>query len=183
MNERAHRIVLVPLAALVVLAAAPAATPRRARDEAARGWPAHGGNLAHTQFSPLAQINTGNVARLAVAWVHHTGDAREDNRSQIQCNPIVVGSVLYGTSAGLKAFALDAATGRELWSFDPFAGPGERPVGVNRGLMYWEEGGEARVLFGAGPHLYALDARTGRPAATAAAAAAAAAASATRAIR
>jgi len=165
MNERAHRIVLVPLAALVVLAAAPAATPRRARDEAARGWPAHGGNLAHTQFSPLAQINTGNVARLAVAWVHHTGDAREDNRSQIQCNPIVVGSVLYGTSAGLKAFALDAATGRELWSFDPFAGPGERPVGVNRGLMYWEEGGEARVLFGAGPHLYALDARTGRPAA------------------
>ena len=115
------------------------------------------------EFGYAAQVEA--VARLAVAWVHHTGDAREDNRSQIQCNPIVVGSVLYGTSAGLKAFALDAATGRELWSFDPFAGPGERPVGVNRGLMYWEEGGEARVLFGAGPHLYALDARTGRPAA------------------
>ena len=158
-----HRIALVMLAAAGVAAARPVGSPHRIAGDANRGWPAHGGNAGHTQFSPLDQINRGNVARLAVAWVHHTGDARADDRSQIQCNPIVVGSVLYGTSAGLKAFALDAATGRELWTFDPFAGPGERPVGVNRGLMYWQDGGDARILFGAGPHLYALDARTGRP--------------------
>jgi quinoprotein glucose dehydrogenase len=158
-KRTAHRIALVALAA----AAGLAASPRRIHVDRDRGWPAHGGNAGHTQFSPLDQINTGNVARLAVAWVHHTGDARADDRSQIQCNPIVVGSVLYGTSAGLKAFALDAATGRELWTFDPFAGPGERPIGVNRGLMYWEDGDDARILFGAGPRLYALDARTGRP--------------------
>ena len=159
-----HRNALVALAAAAGLAAAgPAVSPRRINGDTGRGWPAHGGNAGHTQFSPLDQINTGNVARLAVAWVHHTGDARPDDRSQIQCNPIVVGPVLYGTSAGLKAFALDAATGRELWTFDPFAGPGERPIGVNRGVMYWEDGDDRRILFGAGSHLYALEARTGRP--------------------
>ena len=163
-ERTAHRIALVALAAAAAVAAAgPVASPRRGKGEAGRDWPAHGGNAAHTQFSPLDQINTKNVGRLAVAWVHHTGDARADDRSQIQCNPIVVRSVLYGTSAGLKAFALDAATGRERWAFDPFAAPDERPVGVNRGLMYWEDGGDARILFGAGPHLYELDARTGRP--------------------
>lgn len=163
-KRTARRIALVTLsAAAAVAAAGPDASLRPAKDAAARGWPAHGGNVAHTQFSPLDQINPGNVSRLKVAWIHHTGDAGADDRSQIQCNPIVVGSVLYGTSAGLKAFALDAATGREIWTFNPFSGPGERPVGVNRGLMYWEGGGEARILLGAGPHLYALDARTGRP--------------------
>jgi len=163
-TRTARRIALVTLsAAAAVATAGPGATSRRPADAAARGWPAHGGNLAHTQFSPLDQITPGNVSRLKVAWVHHTGDARSDDRSQIQCNPLVVGSVLYGTSAGLKAFALDAATGRELWTFDPFAGPDQRPVGVNRGLIYWEGGGEVRILFGVGPHLYALDARTGRP--------------------
>ncbi len=158
-KRTAQRIGLVALAA----AAGLAASPRRIHVDRGRGWPAHGGNAGHMQFSPLDQINSGNVARLAVAWVHHTGDARADDRSQIQCNPIVVGSVLYGTSAGLKAFALDAATGRERWTFDPFAGPGERPIGVNRGLMYWEDGDDARILFGAGSRLYALEARTGRP--------------------
>ena len=128
-----------------------------------REWRAHGGDPGHTQYSPLDQINARNVHRLRVAWEYRSGDARADNRSQIQCNPIVVGSVLYGTSAGLKAFALDAATGRELWTFDPFAGPGQRPVGVNRGVVYWEDGDDKRILLGAGPRLYALDARTGRP--------------------
>ena len=158
-KRTAQRIALVALAAVAGLAA----SPRRIHVDRGRGWPAHGGNAGHTQFSPLDQINRGNVARLAVAWVHHTGDARADDRSQIQCNPIVVGPVLYGTSAGLKAFALDAATGRELWTFDPFAGPGEQPIGVNRGVMYWEDGDDARILFGAGSRLYALEARTGRP--------------------
>jgi len=127
------------------------------------GWLTHGGDPAHTQYSPLKRINTGNVHRLRVAWTFRSGDAREDNRSQIQCNPIVVGSVLYGTTAGLKAFALDAATGRERWRFDPFAGPGERPIGVSRGVTYWEDGEDKRILVGAGSRLYALDARTGRP--------------------
>jgi quinoprotein glucose dehydrogenase len=127
-----------------------------------REWRGHGGDAGHTQHSPLAQVHAGNVARLRVAWTYRTGDARADGRSQIQCNPIVVDGVLYATSAGLKAFALDAATGREIWRFDPFAaGAREDALGVNRGVVYWRDGGDRRVLYSAGHYLFALDARTG----------------------
>ncbi|MDW8310995.1 MAG: PQQ-binding-like beta-propeller repeat protein, partial [Verrucomicrobiales bacterium] len=71
---------------------------------------------------------------------------------------------LYGTSPGLKLFALDAATGRELWRFDPFAADGsDAAPGVNRGVVFWRQGDDARVLFTAGHYLYAVEARTGRP--------------------
>jgi quinoprotein glucose dehydrogenase len=62
---------------------------------AEREWRTHGGDPGHTQHSPLEQINTRNVHRLRVAWTYRTGDARDDGRSQIQCNPIVVDGVLY----------------------------------------------------------------------------------------
>jgi len=154
----------VSLAAVSLALAAtlgPAAeVPARVPPE--REWRVHGGDPGHTQHSPLAQITPANVARLRVAWTYHTGDARPDNRSQIQCNPVVVDGILYATSAGLKAFALDAGTGRELWRFDPFAAEaGENALGVNRGVVVWGDGAERRVLYSAGPYLFALDARTG----------------------
>jgi quinoprotein glucose dehydrogenase len=131
-------------------------------------WPMHGGGPGHRQYSPLAQITRGNVHRLRVAWTYRTGDARADDRSQIQCNPIVVDGVLYATSPQLKVFALDAATGRELWRFDPFARTAQQrevqALGVNRGVVYWSNGQrERRVFLSAGQFLYALDARTGKP--------------------
>jgi quinoprotein glucose dehydrogenase len=131
-------------------------------------WPTHGGDPGHRQFSTLNQINTENVGTLKVAWTYRTRDANPENRSQIQCNPIVVHGVLYGTSAALNTFALDAATGRELWVFDPFAGGGGRggrvsSLGVNRGVVFWEGGDDRRILVAAGQRLYALDARTGKP--------------------
>ncbi|MEN3334340.1 MAG: quinoprotein glucose dehydrogenase [Blastocatellia bacterium] len=130
----------------------------------AREWPTHGGNPAHTQYSPLAQINTTNVNRLKVAWLYHTGDKRDDNRSQIQCNPIIVNGVLYATSPQIKVFALDAATGHALWTFDPFkAGAQASSLGVNRGVTYWESGNDRRIFVSGGQRLYALDARTGLP--------------------
>lgn len=130
---------------------------------AAREWRHHGGDPGHTQYSPLAQIDRANVARLKVAWTYRTGDARADDRSQIQCNPVVVDGVLYATSAGLKAFALDAATGRELWRFDPFAaGAEESALGVNRGVVVWGEGAERRVVYSAGQYLFAVDAASGK---------------------
>ena len=68
---------------------------------------------------------------------------------------------------GLKTFALDAATGRELWRFDPFAAGAESsPLGVNRGVVYWSDGSERRIFVSAGQQLFALDARSGRPAAS-----------------
>jgi len=130
----------------------------------ARQWPSHGGNPEHTQYSPLAQINTSNVHRLKVAWIYNTGDKREDNRSEIQCNPIIVNDRLYATSPQLKVFALEAATGKHLWTFDPFAGEIKKnPPGVNRGVVYWSSGDTERIFMSAGAKLYALDARTGKP--------------------
>ena len=127
-------------------------------------WAAHGADHAHTHASPAAQITPANVSRLRVAWTYHTGDARSDNRSQIQCNPIVIDGVLYATSAQLKVFALDAATGVRRWQFDPFAGDqGQGSLGVSRGVTYWRDGDDARIFSSAGPYLYALDARTGVP--------------------
>jgi quinoprotein glucose dehydrogenase len=143
----------------------PAATPARDAAPASGDWAAHGADAAHTQSSPLRQITRENVGRLQVAWTYHTGDARP-GRSQIQCNPIVVRGVLYATSPQLKVFALDAATGAAKWTFDPFtAGADASGLGVNRGVVYWEneQGGEARILVGAGYTLFALDAATGQP--------------------
>ena len=129
-----------------------------------QGWRTHGGDPGHRQHSILDQINRDNVKKLAVAWTYRTGDAAWDNRSQIQCHPIIIGSVLYATSAQLKVFALDAATGRELWVFDPFgAGATRSSLGVNRGVTYWEDGEDKRILVTAGQRLFALDARTGEP--------------------
>jgi quinoprotein glucose dehydrogenase len=127
-------------------------------------WQRHGGDAFGNQYSPLAQINTRNIQKLKVAWTYQSGGKRDDNRSQIQCNPIVVNGVLYGTSAQLEVFALEAATGRKLWTFDAFAGfPGKNSQSVNRGVVYWASSSDERILFTVGPKLYALNAQTGKP--------------------
>jgi quinoprotein glucose dehydrogenase len=134
------------------------------RDAADRDWPAHGGDPGHTQYSPLDQIDASNVSQLQVAWTYRSGDASPDGRSQIQCNPIVVGGVLYATSPQLKTFALDAATGAVKWTFDPFEGQSaQHALGVSRGVVYWQGGGDRRILVAAGQRLYALDAGSGKP--------------------
>jgi quinoprotein glucose dehydrogenase len=136
------------------------------RDPALAGmhadWRVALGDPGSSQYSALEQIDRGNVHRLQPAWVYRTGDHREDGRSQIQANPIIVDGVLYSTTPGLNVFALRADTGEEIWRFDPFT---EHPRydHVNRGVVYWEAGDERRILFTAGPRLYALDAGTGAP--------------------
>ena len=158
-----RRLPLPLTIALVALACAHVWTQQRA---ARVDWRAHGADAAHTQHSPAALITPANVSRLRVAWTYKTGDGRADNRSQIQCNPIVVDGVLYASSAQLKIFALDAATGVQKWVFDPFARPdgdGPSSLGVNRGVTYWADGADKRIFMGAGPYLYALNADTGTP--------------------
>jgi len=114
------------------------------------------------QHSPLAQIDRANVGALRVAWEYAAGGTEPKLGTQIQCNPLVVEGVLYGSSASLRAFALDAATGAELWSFDPRAD--ERPgISPSRGFAYFRDGDDERVFFGAGTFLWALDARSGAP--------------------
>ncbi len=126
-------------------------------------WPVALGDSGQRHYSELNLVHTGNVARLKVAWTFRSGDASPRNRSQIQCNPVVVDGVLYGTTPTLLLVALEGATGRELWRFDPFAGiPGDHALGVNRGVVLWRNGAEKRILYTAGQHLHAVDATTGR---------------------
>lgn len=141
-------------------------TATLARGAAPGDWPVALGDAGQRHYSALAQIHTGNVSRLREAWVFRSGDASRENRSQIQCNPIVVDGVLYGTTPTLVLFALEAGTGRELWRFNPFPGAaGNNALGVNRGVVFWRRDEDRRLLFTAGQFLFAVDAATGRPSA------------------
>lgn len=124
------------------------------------GWSVYRGDVANTAYSSLKQINKDNVKGLSVAWTFHTGDAEAGNHSTIQCNPIIADGLMYITSPKLKLFALEPATGKEVWQFDPFEGA--QYSGVNRGVTYWESGTDRRIYFSAGPYLYARDAKDGK---------------------
>ncbi|MFK7896334.1 MAG: pyrroloquinoline quinone-dependent dehydrogenase [Myxococcota bacterium] len=131
-------------------------------------WRHYLGDEGRTHFAPLAQINRGNVDALEIAWTYDTGPL-EGALTQIQCNPIVVGGTLFGTTSRSHVFALNAATGEEKWRFDPTKF-GSVSQGHNRGVVYWSgdaeqmsvvEGG--RILAASGNDLWALDASTGQP--------------------
>ena len=126
-----------------------------------REWRTYLGDRAVSHASPLAQIDRRNVASLQVAWRYDAGGTQPGRSSQMQFNPLVVKGVLYGASPALRLFALDATTGAELWSFTPDVRASV--ISPSRGAVYWEDGPDERILFGAGPHLYALDARSGLP--------------------
>lgn len=127
-------------------------------------WGHYQGDPGSNQFSMLDQINIENVSDLEVAWVYHSGDSDEGGRSQIQCNPLIIDGILYGTSPKLKLLAIDALTGKELWRFDPFdSGYDMFGMGVNRGLSLWQRGDEKKLMFAAGDKLFSIDAMTGQP--------------------
>ena len=77
-------------------------------------WPSYLGDKAVSHYSELNQITKANVHRLQVAWVYDGGKLGENSRTQIQCNPLIIDGVMYGTTADLKLFALNATTGKEI---------------------------------------------------------------------
>jgi quinoprotein glucose dehydrogenase len=117
-------------------------------------WPRYGGDAGKTRHSALKQIHRGNVTKLQLAWSFDTGQ-----KGDTQTQPIVIGRVLYGYTPAHQAFALNAASGKELWRFDS----GIEGVGANRGLMYWTDGRQPRVFAAVDNFVYALDAITGKP--------------------
>ncbi|MET0636687.1 MAG: PQQ-binding-like beta-propeller repeat protein [Chitinophagaceae bacterium] len=124
------------------------------------GWP-NTGNTGNSHYSSLTQIDSSNVNQLKQAWLFHSDDLEPGQRSEIQCNPIFIDGVLYATSPRLKLLAIDGVTGKLKWSFDPIT-KGES-VHANRGVMYWRNGDDQRILYTAGSRLYAIDALTGKP--------------------
>ncbi len=129
-----------------------------------RSWEVYRGDVGSNAYSGLNQINKENVHRLKVAWTYRTGEGKvSGSRPSIQCNPIVVNNRLYGTSAGLKIFALNAATGEQLWEFDPSGeNPEEKVAGTNRGISYWENGEDRRLFYCVRNRLLAINANTGQ---------------------
>ena len=113
----------------------------------------YGGGPAQIRYSPLEQITRTNVRQLELAWTYDTG---ETGWSQTQ--PLIVGDVLFGYTPSHKAFAINAATGTHLWTFDS----GIKGTGANRGLMYWASGRERRVFAAVDNFIYALDPATGK---------------------
>ena len=99
---------------LSILALLPALPALAGAQSKSVDWPVYGGITDHTHYSTLDQITPANVARLQVAWTYETHD--EFPGSEMQANPIVVDGVLYATTPKLRVFALDAATGREIWT-------------------------------------------------------------------
>jgi len=124
-------------------------------------WPAYLGDKESSHYSALAQITPENVAKLQAAWTFRAGGADPQNRSQIQCNPLVIDGVLYGTTPDFQLIALDAAAGTENWRFDP-AREGLAKSGVNRGVVHWGSGDEARILYANDRFLHAIDLRSGK---------------------
>jgi quinoprotein glucose dehydrogenase len=120
-------------------------------------WPIYGGTTDNTRYSTLGQITPANVAQLKVAWTYDTHDAFPG--SEFQPNPIVIDGVLYATTPKLRVVALDAATGREIWTFDPNTIDPKPGRFRHRGVTVYRD----RVFVTQRNNLWALDRKTGKP--------------------
>ncbi len=125
-------------------------------------WAIYRGDKKANQYAELAQINATNVHKLAPAWEYHTGDP---NGPSMYSNPIIVEGLLYFTTPKLNAVALNAATGEEVWVFEPAKYNADHKVfrGRSRGVTYWEDtnGKNQRIFNFVKDRVYAIDAKSG----------------------
>jgi glucose dehydrogenase len=156
----------------------------RAQKGAQNGeWRTYGGDLGHTKYSPLDQINKSNVKKLKIAWRWLSIDeelkekAKAANSPHVQylsintylneTTPLMVHGVLYTPTSYSQIAAIDARTGKTIWSYDPVTYADGRPPEhgfLTRGLAYWTDGKEERLLYAGGlSYLFSIDAKTGKP--------------------
>lgn len=103
-------------------------------------WPAYGGNQATDRFSSATQITPQNVKNLKVAWTAHAGDVPTDTRWGVQNTPLKIGDTLYVCGYLDKVVALDAATGKQKWTFDPGVSADAVPyTPACRSLAYYQD--------------------------------------------
>jgi quinoprotein glucose dehydrogenase len=140
-----------------------------AQSGAANGeWRTYGGDLGHTRYAPLDQINADNFRTLEIAWRFKTDALGPRPEYQLESTPLMVKGVLYSTAGSRRAVvALDAGTGELLWMHSENEGArgAAAPRQLSgRGLAYWTDGREQRILYVTpGYRLIALDARNGAP--------------------
>jgi len=129
-------------------------------------WLKTGGGNENLKYSSLHQIDTSNYNQLGVAWIYYSEKKDSTKFGPMECNPIVVDGVMYGVSPKLKLFALNAATGKELWTFNPADSVANKKwhrnsVNMNRGVAYWANGNDKRIIYTVGPIVFSVNALTG----------------------
>jgi len=172
----ARTVLCLGLAAGVLVAGCASTGARGVRREE---WPAYGRDPGGMRHSPLTQINRDNVGRIEVAWTYRTGElatysgTRLATEAAFEATPLMVDGVLYLSTPTNRVIALEAATGKERWVYDP-----KLDLKLNysevtsRGVSTWTdrgkkpgEPGHRRIYVGTlDGRLIALDAATGRPA-------------------
>ena len=162
----ARRVVLVLTAAALCLGVVlyfGASRTSAEREHGNHDWPNHGNDLANTRFQDLDQINPGNVQKLEVAWVFHTGVL--DPLAELEATPIEVDGRLFITDGHDNLFALNAATGQMLWKLDGFNDETQLAAFFlccgrnNHGVAY----GDGKVFIGRfDDSVVALNAETGK---------------------
>ncbi len=167
----------VTAAILLVTGCAPPDARTPAWHASESDWPAYGGDAAGTRYSALTSVTPENVSRLQVAWTWNTGDVpvpgpmhpvpgQDVRAGNFEVTPLVIGDTMYLSTPYNRVVALDAGTGREIWSYDPQTVEwGKPPNGtglVHRGVAVWTGRGERRVFLNTRWRLIALDAVTGR---------------------
>ncbi len=134
-------------------------------------WLAYGGDNRAAKYSPLDQIDARNVHDLKIAWRWRSTDqeiwkAHSDLAAgEFQATPIMIGGVLYTSTAMSQVAAIDPATGKTIWVFNPETWRVKMPTTKgfqHRGVAYWSDGKQGRIMIATGDSkLIALDAKTG----------------------
>jgi quinohemoprotein ethanol dehydrogenase len=130
----------------------------KANTATSNDWPTIGLDYAETRFSKLNQINADNVKKLGLVWSYPLESSRG-----VEATPVVVDGIMYQTASWSVVHAIDARTGKQLWTFDPKVDREKGYKGccdvVNRGVALWK----GKVFVGAyDGRLFALDAATGK---------------------
>lgn len=152
----------------------PAGSPVGRDFGAGREWPFYGGDPGGSHYSTLTEIDRESVQRLRPAWTWTTGEepwrdpatGTEAVAGRFEATPLVINDTMYLSTPYHRVVALDAATGRELWTYDPESWRHTEQGGrrfIHRGVALWTDGVERRVFINTRDRLVALDAATGRP--------------------
>jgi quinoprotein glucose dehydrogenase len=136
-------------------------------------WRFYGGDQGSGKYSPLDQINRENVQKLKVAWSWDSPDLKilEQNSKLYtlgyEATPLMIGGVLYISTSLSQVAAIDAATGKTIWVYNPKSYETGQPTNlgfVHRGVAYWTDGKAERIFIGTcDAYLLAIDAKTGQP--------------------
>ena len=155
----------------VAIVASTAVLGAQAPPEGMVEWRYVGAEQSHAKYSPLADVTRANVDRLQIAWEWDPAEQPlpeyGTRPGAFEATPLMIDNVLYLSTMYTRAVALDAETGRQLWTFDPqtyrYGPKGAAPGGFkHRGLAFWSDGGEMRLFLNSRDTLHAIDAQTGR---------------------